>query len=710
MQDTRAPMAGMREETKTKTSLLQCPGAKKGLVHSSSNGWTMGPRHLQCPYNIGMDKKVAEQRIRRLVEEINYHNYRYYVSDKPEISDEHYDTLYRELVDLENQFPELVQPESPTQRVGDKVKAGFKEIRHSKKRMSLDDVFSFEELEDFEERVAKILGKTPAYTCELKIDGLQMILTYENGVLVQAATRGDGEVGEDVTHTVKTVRDIPLKLTKPLDITVSGEIYIEKDEFERINKEQVKLGQEKYANPRNLAAGTVRQLDPQIASARKLSSFFYDLSGDLAPTSQVAMFKDLKDLRFKINENFRLCDNLAEVKKFIEEWGSERARLPYATDGIVVKVNDVKLREQLGVTAKSPRWAVAYKFPAEQAETIVEDIIVQVGRTGVLTPVAELRAVKLAGSTVRRATLHNEDEVGRKDIRIGDTVLVQKAGDVIPEIVKVIRHHSNSQPWRMPKTCPICGGKVERVEGEAARRCANKNCYVVRLRSIEHFISRDAFDMEGLGEKNVGLFLQLGLISDAADLFNLQISDINSLERHGEKSAENIIKSIQGSKKISLDRFLYALGIRNIGKQTAIDLANHFRTLDKIKTASVDELMQIEGVAEVVAQSIFDYFRDKKNLHFISRLLDAGVAITKMQPVAAGKLTGKTFVLTGTLPNYTREQAAGLIRGLGGRVSSSVSRETNYVVAGENPGSKYDQAQRLGVTILSEHDFENLVR
>ncbi|MFH0912590.1 MAG: NAD-dependent DNA ligase LigA [Patescibacteria group bacterium] len=658
-----------------------------------------------------MDKeKQATKRIRELIEEINYHNHRYYVLDKPEISDEHYDVLYRELVALEKDFPELVQSDSPTQRVGDKVKAGFKEVRHTKKRMSLDDIFGEEELQEFDDRITKLLGKTPRYTCELKIDGLQMILTYQGGQLVQAATRGDGIVGEDVTHTVKTVRDIPLRLTKPLNITVSGEVYIDKNEFERINKEQIQSGQEKYANPRNLAAGTVRQLDPKIASARKLSSFFYDLSGDLTPADQVNMFKDLKDLRFKINDNFRLCNNLSEVKKFVEEWGTKRSKLPYATDGIVIKVNDIKLREQLGVTAKSPRWAVAYKFPAEQAETVVEDIVVQVGRTGVLTPVAELRVVRLAGSTVRRATLHNEDEVKRKDIRIGDTVLVQKAGDVIPEIVKVIRHHSNSRSWQMPKKCPICGGAIERVEGEVAHRCINKDCFVIRLRSIDHFISRDAYDMEGLGEKNVELFLQLGLISDAADLFNLQETDIADLERHGEKSAENIIKSIQDSKKISLDRFLYALGIRNIGKQTAIDLANHFRTLDKIKTASVDELMRIEGVATVVASSIFDYFRDKKNLHFIDKLLNTGIIIAKMQPVIAGKLTGKTFVLTGTLPNYTREEAADLIRKLGGRVSSSVSKETDYVVAGENPGSKYTQAQKLGVAILSEQEFKKMVR
>ena len=645
-----------------------------------------------------------------MVEELNYHNYRYYVLDRPTISDEHYDTLYQELVFLEKQYPDLVLPDSPTKRVGDKVKAGFKEVRHSKKRMSLDDVFSFDELQEFADRVTKLLGQSPEYTCEIKIDGLQMILTYRDGLLVQAATRGDGEVGEDVTHTVRTIRDIPISLEKSLDVTASGEIYIEKNEFERINREQAKLGGEKYANPRNLAAGTVRQLDPRIANARKLSSFFYDLSGALTPVSQVVMFKNLKDLRFKVNEHFRLCKDLTEVKKFIEEWGRQRTKLPYVTDGIVIKVNDVRLRERLGVTAKSPRWAVAFKFPAEQAETVIEDITIQVGRTGVLTPVAELQAVRLAGSTVRRATLHNEDEIRRKDIRVGDTVLAQKAGDIIPEIVKVIHHSKDSLAWRMPRVCPICGGKVERVEGEAAHRCINKNCFVIRLRSIEHFISRDAFDMEGLGEKNVELFLQLGLIADAADLFKLQVSDISPLERHGEKSAENIIKSIQGSEKISLDRFLYALGIRNIGKQTAIDLANHFHTLEKVKSASIDELMRIEGIAEVVASSIFDYFRDKKNLHFIDRLLDVGVTVSKTQPVALGKLSGKTFVLTGTLGNYTREKAAAIIRNLGGRVSSSVSRETDYVVAGENPGSKYTTAKSLGVPVLDEVQFNNLVK
>lgn len=657
-----------------------------------------------------MDKTAATKRIRELVEEINYHNYRYYVLDKPEISDEHYDALYRELVKLEQEFPELVVPDSPTQRVGDKVKAGFKEVRHTRRRMSLDDIFSTEELEEFTERVTKLSGKSLEYTCELKIDGLQMILTYQNGILVQAATRGDGVVGEDVTHTVKTIRDIPLKLVKPLNITVSGEIYIKKDEFDRINRGQVKLGAEQYANPRNLAAGTVRQLDPKIASSRKLSSFFYDLSDDIAPKSQIDTFAELTQLHFKINPHFRLCKSPAEVKKFIAEWGTKRSKLPYATDGIVIKINDTVLREKLGVTAKSPRWAAAYKFPAEQAETVVEDITVQVGRTGVLTPVAGLRAVKLAGSTVQRATLHNEDEVKRKDIRIGDTVVVQKAGDVIPEVVKVVRHGHNSHAWVMPKKCPICGGAVERVEGEAAHRCVNKDCFVIKLRSIEHFISRDAFDMEGLGIKNVELFLQSGLISDAADLFGLEVSEISELERHGQKSAENIVRSIQGSKKITLDRFLYALGIRNIGKQTAIDLANHFHTLANIKSASTDKLMEVEGIAEVVAKSIYDYFQDKKNLQFIDRLLAAGIVVKNIQPKTGGKLTGKTFVLTGTLQNYSREEAGDLIRSLGGRVSSSVSRETDYVVAGENPGSKYHQANKLSLTILSETQFQNLIK
>jgi len=658
---------------------------------------------------MSMDKKQATQRIKELVGEINYHNYRYYVLDRPEISDEHYDALYRELVKLEKEFPEAVLVDSPTQRVGGKVKAGFKEVSHSKRRMSLDDVFSPEELQEFTERVTKLAGESPEYTCELKIDGLQMILTYSKGLLIQAATRGDGIVGEDVTHTVKTIRDIPLKLAKPVDVTISGEIYIEKAEFERINREQTKLGAEKYANPRNLAAGTVRQLDPRIASSRKLSSFFYDLSGDIEPASQVAIFNELTELHFKINPHFQLCKNLSEVKKFIEEWGGKRSKLPYATDGIVVKVNDIKLREKLGVTAKSPRWAAAYKFPAEQTETVVEDITVQVGRTGVLTPVAELRAVKLAGSTVRRATLHNEDEVRRKDIRVGDTVLVQKAGDVIPEVVKVIRHGQNSRPWVMPKKCPICGGPVERVEGEAAHHCVNKDCFVIRLRGIEHFISRDAFDMEGVGVKNMELFLQSGLIADAADLFGLEVNEISELERHGEKSAENIVKSIQGSKKIALDRFLYALGIRNIGKQTAIDLANHFHTLSKIKTTTVEQLMAVEGVAEVVATSIYDYFQDKNNLRLIERLLEAGVVVKNVQGVAGGKLSGKTFVLTGTLQNYSREEAGDLIRSLGGRVSSSVSRETDYVVAGENPGSKYAEAQKLGVAILPESEFKKLL-
>ncbi|MEA1909607.1 MAG: NAD-dependent DNA ligase LigA [Patescibacteria group bacterium] len=655
-----------------------------------------------------MDKAEAKKRISELIKEINYHNRQYYILDKPEISDNHYDALYNELVALEKDYPELIQSDSPSQRVGGKVKAGFREIKHSKKRLSLEDAFSWEEFSEFNDRVIKLLGSEPEYTCELKIDGLQIVISYEKGLFKEAATRGDGVVGEDVSHTVRTIRDIPMSLPEPIDITVSGEIYIDTKEFERINEEREKAEEELYANPRNLAAGTVRQLDPQVASSRKLSSFIYDLIGSKAPKNQKGIFEYLNKLGFKTNANHKVCKSCDEVNKFIEQWDKKREKLSYKTDGIVIKVNDLALREKLGETAKSPRWAIAYKFPAEQKETIIKDITVQVGRTGVLTPVAELGAVQLAGTTVKRATLHNADEIKRKDVRIGDTVIVQKAGDIIPEIVKVIKHKSNSKPWQMPQKCPICGGKVVKVEGEAAHRCANKNCNTVKLRSLSHFVSRDAFDIEGLGERQVKQLLDAGFIKDAADLFSITKEQVKSLDRQADKSAENVVKSIGSRKGISLDRFIFALGIRNIGKQTAIDLANHFGSLSKVKNASIEELSQVEGIADVVANSIHDYLRSDEGEDLLKKFKSIGIKVGKTKK-AGGKLSGKIFVLTGTLEKFTRDEAGAKIRALGGRVSSSVSKETSFAVAGKSPGSKASMANKLGVQILSEDELLKMI-
>ncbi|MBN2585461.1 NAD-dependent DNA ligase LigA [Patescibacteria group bacterium] len=668
-----------------------------------------------------MDKRQAGVRIGELTKELNHHSYLYYVLDKPEISDAHYDALYRELEELEAKYPELIQPDSPTRRVGDKVSNEFAQVTHSKRRMSLDDAFSFDDLDAFEERAKKIANKKWGYVCELKIDGLQMVLTYERGLLKTAATRGDGRVGEDVTHTIKTVRDIPLKLPRPIDLVISGEVYIGKKDFEKTNHVQEKSGNAIYANPRNLAAGTVRQLDPKVAAKRNLRSFVYDLEPirpaqgqGQAPEvikTQAEMLKTLLDLGFSVNRENKLCHSLSEVKEFIENWGKMREKLPYQTDGVVIKINNLALREELGATAKSPRWAIAYKFPAEQQQTKVLDIVVQVGRQGTLTPVAVLRPVQIAGSTVSRATLHNEDEIKRKDVRVGDTVVVQKAGDIIPEVVRVVKEkrRPGSKEFKMPTRCPICGGQVIKVEGEVAHRCANKNCFVVQVRKLEHFVSRDAFDMEGLGTKIVEQLCKEGLVHDPADLFTLEEGDIEPLERFAEKSAENLIKSIQSSKEITLDRFIYALGVLHIGAQTSRDVASAFGSLDELKKAWVEDLIEIDGVGEKVGRSLYDFFQDANNLALIDKLLIAGVKIKRAQKTVSNKLAGKTFVLTGSLSKMTREEAEAKIRSLGGKASSSVSKETSYVVVGDNPGSKYDKAKQLGVEIISEVELLKLL-
>ncbi|OGB74571.1 DNA ligase (NAD(+)) LigA [candidate division Kazan bacterium RBG_13_50_9] len=658
-----------------------------------------------------MDRSKAKQRIRELTSEINYHNYRYYVLDRPQVSDAHYDALYRELVEIEKRFPELVLPNSPTSRGGDKVSGEFAEVTHSRRRLSLDDAFSFEEIEEFEERIKKLISKDVDYVCELKIDGLQIVLTYKKGLLAIGATRGDGRIGEDVTHTIRTVRDIPLELSQPIDVVVSGEIYISKKDFEAINRGQERASGPLYANPRNLAAGTVRQLDPKVASSRRLKSFLYDIEGEVAPKTQVEVLATLKKLGFAVNGDNELCRDLDGVRKFIDGWASKRESLPYITDGVVIKVNSLLQRDRLGATAKAPRWAIAYKFPAEKKETRVLDIKVQVGRQGTLTPVAILKPVRLAGTTVSRATLHNEDEIRRKDVRVGDTVMVQKAGDIIPEVIRVIKEKrpSGTKEFKMPARCPICNGPVVKVEGEVAYRCANKNCFVVQVRKLEHFVSRDAFDMEGLGTKIVEQLYKEGLVRDPADLFTLEEGDIEPLERFAEKSAENLIRSIQSSEEVTLDRFIYALGILHVGDQTARDLAYYFGSLSKIMRASSAQLAGVGGVGAVVAKSVADFFQEPRNQRLVDKLLGAGVRVKSAAKPRSNKLVGKTFVLTGTLSSMSREEAEAKIRSLGGKASSSVSKETDYVVAGDSTGSKYEKAKKLGVNILSEEEFRQLL-
>ncbi len=660
-----------------------------------------------------MTTKVSiRKEVEKLREELNYHSRLYYVLDKPEISDAEYDKMYRRLVDLEAQYPDLVTPDSPTQRVGDKISGEFAEVKHSRQRLSLDDAFSLEEVREFQTRAKRILDEHFDYVCELKIDGLQMVLTYKKGLLVTAATRGDGRAGEDVTHTVRTVRDIPLKLSKPIDIVVSGEIYIGKKDFDKINDQQKKSGGQVYANPRNLAAGTVRQLDPKVASGRKLHSFVYDIEGDLEPKTQVEVLGVLEELGFSVNQEHKLAHSMDEVGEFIQGWTSKRDSLPYEVDGIVVKINEIRQRLVLGTTAKSPRWAIAYKFPAEQKQTKILDIIVQVGRQGTLTPVAVLEPVRIAGSTVSRATLHNEDEIVRKDVRVGDMVVVQKAGDVIPEVVEVIKgkRSKSAKVFKMPDKCPICGGKVVRVEGEAAHKCVNKNCFLVQLRKLQHFVSRDAFDIEGLGEKIIEQLFKEGLVRDPADFFTLKEGDIEPLERFAEKSAKNLVKAIDEAKEISLDRFIYALGILHVGAQTARDVANAFNTLEAVKHAWREDWIEIDGVGPKVGESILNFFQDEHNLELVDKLLKVGVKIQLPEKPKSNKLGGKTFVVTGTLSSMSREEVEAKVREMGGKASGSVSVKTDFVIVGANPGSKYNTAKKLGVKIISEEEFLKLVK
>ncbi|MEK7535860.1 MAG: NAD-dependent DNA ligase LigA [Patescibacteria group bacterium] len=676
-----------------------------------------------------MIKRGAKGRISQLSKAINHHRYLYHVLDKQEISDEALDSLKHELSQLEAQYPDLVLPDSPSLRVGGKPLPEFVKVSHQVRQWSFDDAFSPDEIRAWETRNLKLLAnlgvKPPSYVCELKIDGFKIVLTYKKGMLVTAATRGDGKVGEDVTENVKTVESVPLVLEKQVDIIVEGEIWLSKREFERINREQKERNLPLYANPRNLAAGAIRQLDPQIAASRKLDSFIYDIAqltvshvADSQPRTQEEELEFLRRLGFKVNPNHKKVNNIEGVIEYWKEWQHKKESEKYLIDGVAVKVNEHELQERLGYTGKSPRFAIAFKFPAEQVTTVVEDIQVQVGRTGTLTPVAHLKSVSVAGSTVARATLHNEDEIKRLDVRVGDTVILQKAGDVIPDIVQVLTElrPKNSRPYIFPTICPVCSSKVERESDKSAHKCTNKSCPARDLRRFYHFVSRRAMDIDGLGPKIIDLLVEHNLLSDFADIYELEQGDIENLDRMGELSASNLIKAIDKSRQTTLARFVYALGILNVGEETAIDLANHFASLEKLMQASAEELVQIEGVGDVVARSIEDYFADRKNIKLIQKLL---IHIKILNPkhearnpkqIQNSKVANKTFVLTGTLETMSRDEAKEKIRELGGNVSSSVSKETDYVVAGSEPGSKYEKARELGVGILSEPEFFKLLK
>ncbi len=674
-----------------------------------------------------MNIKEAKKRAENLRKTIEKHSYLYYVLDAPEIGDTAYDSLVAELIRLEENFPELKTPDSPTQRVGGEPLKAFQKVKHIVPQWSFNDAFSEEDMEDFDKRVKRFLKTSvsstdevnPDYTCELKIDGLKVVFEYEKGLLKRAATRGDGVIGEDVTSNIKTIKSVPLKLFEPIDIIVEGEVWLSKSNLEKINQERKEKGEPLFANPRNVAAGTLRQLDPKIVAERKLDVFIYDiakLEPKKMPETQAEELEYLQKVGFKVNKNFKLCRDIGEVIQYWKYWQDKKDKEDYLIDGVVVKVNEVKYQEQLGFTGKAPRFAIAFKFPAEQVTTVVEDIVLQVGRTGVLTPVAHLRPVLVAGSVVSRATLHNEDEIRRLDVRIGDTVILQKAGDVIPDIVSVMKdlRTGKEREFVWPKFVADCGdgGEIERIAGQAAWRCKNKNSFIQKKRRFYHFVSKGAFDIDHLGPKVIDALLNAELIATYDDIFTLKKGDLLSLPRFAEKSVDNLLASIEKAKNVSLPRLIIALSISNVGEETAYLLADNFKyQISNIKCATKEELEKIEGVGPIVAESIVDWFADKENQKVLNKLLKQITINTfgNELNVKSNKFLNKTFVLTGTLGTMGRDEAKEKIRALGGSVSSSVSKETDYVVAGENPGSKYDNALKLGVKILDEGQFQDLL-
>lgn len=667
------------------------------------------------------DMREIEERLRKLREEIEYHNYRYYVLDDPVISDVEYDRLMQELIDLEEAYPELVTADSPTQRVGSEPITAFEQIIHSSPMMSLTNSYSLEELKAFDSRVRKALpGEGVEYVAELKVDGLAVSLTYEDGYFARGATRGDGTRGEDVTHNLKTIRSVPMRIRyqNPVTVDVRGEVFMPRREFRKLNEERRLKGEALFANPRNAAAGSLRQLDPRITASRQLDIFVYGVGNVSGVTlgTQMEVLDFLRECGFRVNPNVKLCRSIDEVMDYAETWNDKREDIDYEIDGIVVKVNSLDQQARLGSTARSPRWATAYKFPAKQGTTVVKDIIVQVGRTGTLTPVALLEPIELAGSVVSRASLHNEDIIRSKDIRIGDAVVIEKGGDIIPEVVKVIpeRRTGNEREFTMPTKCPECGSDVVRPEGEVASRCTNETCPAQIREGIIFFASRDAMDIEGMGPQIVSQLLKSGLVSGVDDIYSLKFEDLVNLERMGEKSAENLLNAIEASKSRPLHRLINALGIRLVGERAARDLASHFGSMDKLSKATYDELISIPEVGPKVAESIVAFFGNPRNLEAIGNLQAKGVNMVEPRADASAQrtnvFTGKTVVFTGSLERFTRKEAEARVLESGGKTSGSVGKKTDYVVVGKDPGSKYDKAKALGITILTEEEFERMLK
>ncbi len=657
------------------------------------------------------------KKTKKLREEINYHNYRYYVLNQPVISDYEYDMLIKELIEIEKNYPELITGDSPTQRIGGKPSEGFPPVEHSPPMLSLDNTYSREEVIEFHNRVKRLLGETPSYTTELKIDGVAVSLVYSDFILVKASTRGDGRVGDEITANIKTIRSIPLRLitdkTILKDIEVRGEVFIPKKAFLELNKEREEKGLPLFVNPRNAAAGSLKMLDPKEVAKRRLDVFIHTVPRPIEKVdSHFSMLGLLKDAKLKTNPQTRYCKTLNDVLKYRDEWEEKRKELPYEVDGIVIKVDRFTYQSELGSTEKSPRWAIAYKYPAPQATTRVLDIVPQVGRTGIITPVAMLEPIFLSGSTIKRATLHNADEIKRKDIRIGDKVFIQKGGEVIPEVVKVILEARTGEEkiFKMPERCPVCGLKVTRYKGEVAYRCINAGCPAQVKGRIIHFTSRNAMDIEGFGEKLVSALVERELLKNYADIYFLKKEELLSLDRMAEKSADNLLCAIEKSKKRRFDRVIFALGIREVGSHTANLLASHFQRMDRLKGATYEELTEIPEIGPVVADSIVKFFLDTEDKRIINRLKEAGVNMGKKEKEELPKpLLGKTFVFTGTLSIYRRDEATRLIEGLGARVSSSISKKTDFVVIGENPGSKYNKAKELGVKTISEEEFTEMI-
>lgn len=669
-----------------------------------------------------MGKSEIKERIEKLREEIRYHDRLYYIENKPVISDQEYDLLYKKLQKLEGEYPELITPDSPTQRVADAPVEGFAVVEHRVQMLSMDNTYSHEELREFDERVRKNLGgEKYDYVVELKIDGVSVSLTYEDGLFVRGATRGDGFRGDDVTVNLKTIKSIPLKLNPPKEggvpkfIEVRGEVYMKHGSFNKINKEKQKAGEELFANPRNAAAGSLKLIDPRIVAKRGLDIFAHGIGHfEGAPfRSQSELLEGLMELGFKVNPNYKRCANIDEVLEFCDQWQEKRRQLDYDIDGMVVKVNSFAQQRKLGKTTKAPRWMIAYKFPAERVETKLEDIVVGVGRTGALTPVAILKSVFVAGTTVSRATLHNEDEIRRKDIMIGDTIILEKAGEIIPQVVEVVKSKRTGKERRfvMPSKCPACKFPTKRTPGEVAVRCENVFCPAQIKERLIHFASRSAMDIEGLGEAMVDQLVDNRLVNDYGDIYRLKFEEVRSLERMGDISAQNLIDAIAKSRENPLARLIYALGIRHVGVHAADILARTFSSIDELSKQTAEDLTKVAEIGPVMAKSIYEFFQNPATKKVLEKLKGGGVKMEeKRRAPAKTKFGGKTFVFTGELKGYTRTQAEELVRNLGGNASSSVGSKTDFLVAGENPGSKYDKAKSLGIKIIDEKEFDKMVK